>query len=147
MTIAALVEAVLAADVTLTTALTGGVHSYQDTKRLGLSKTTVPTAYDASGVIKPCALVKQRSRVPTSAIKDAPSQKTSEAAIIEIWLYSDGNTTPPETAANRVYVLLHEQYVSAGRLKWVNTIEDFRDPAMDYANVIRLDFEYVGMRG
>lgn len=146
MTIAASVKAILAADATLIAALTGGMYTYQDTKRLGINKTTLPAAYDANGVIKPLALVRQRSRVPTSAIKDEAQQVTSEAAIIEVWLYSDGNASPPESAADRIYVLLHDKHVSAGSVRWVNTIEDFRDPELAFANVIRLDFEYQGIR-
>ena len=146
MTIAASVEAILTADASLVTLLTGGIYTYQETKRLGLNKTTVPAAYDANGFIKPCALVKQRSRVPTSAIKDAGTQTTSEAAVIEAFLYSDGNDTPPETAANRVYVLLHDQIIAGGYMQLINQIDDWRDETLDFANLIRLDFSWNGIR-
>lgn len=150
MTIAASVEAVLAADATLTAALTGGIYTYQEIKMLGLTRDNTAiasTLFDSTTKkMKPCAVVKQRSRVPTGDIKDQALQLTSEAAVIEVWLYTTANDAPPEIAADRVYALLHERQVVTGTLQWVNTIEDYRDEAMEHANVIRLDFVYSGIR-
>ena len=141
------IKTVLAADGALTALLTGGVYTRAELGRMGLSRQSASDAYDSDLKLKPCAVIRQRSAVPDGAIVDEALQVASYRPVVEIYLYSDGSSTPPESAANRIYTLVQNQSIGNFRWQWSNQLEDWHDPALDNANMIRIDFEGAGRRG
>lgn len=152
MTYAADARTAIAANATIMAQLTGGVYTYSGAPptgagRLGINRDSTPNAYDSTTrLLKPCALCKQRSTVPDGQVVDPVAQAQSTRTVVEVWLYSDGASAAPETAASLIVTLLHERYAGGSRFVLMNRIDDFRDPEMERANVIRLDFEVAKVR-
>lgn len=142
----------LAANATIMAQLTGGAYTYSGTPasngtgRLGINRDSTPNAYGSDTLLKPCALCKQRGEIPDGQVVDQALQVQSYRAVVEVWLYSDGGAAAPETAATLIIALFHERTVGSARFRLINKIEDFRDPEMERANVIRLDFEIAKVR-
>jgi hypothetical protein len=122
-------KAILEADVTLLAAATGGIFDFDETGRLGLSRTTTPTAFDATGIIKPCVLLKLRSSTPDFQLADDPTQYVSVREMLEAWFFSDNSYAAIETMRNRTYILLHgKQLAGTFVVRWAG---DVRIPIRD----------------
>ena len=94
------VVARLQADTTLMAFLSGGVHAANE-----ISRQNTPTAFDANGEIKPCALVKVRNDVQTGPYN------TSARTGIEIYFYQRTGYDVIEAAALRTLTLLNRVQV------------------------------------
>lgn len=139
MTVSA-IKTVLEADGTLLATATGGIYDYDETGRLGLSRTTTPAAFDSNELIKPCILLKRRSRTPDNVLRDDNNQYASAVDVVECWLYEDNGTSNIETMAARIYVLLHTKQISGTfQVFWAGDIEPVRDDEMD-AIIMRSDY-------
>src|SRR5579871_5194998 len=108
MAISETIRDVLAADSTLTSLLTGGVYSYAQTGRNGISRITTPNAYQAGGFLRPCAVVKSGDVKTVPAIRDS---ERSTAEIAEVFVYDDGDNgySTISSARDRVIALLDRQ--------------------------------------
>ena len=137
------IEAALVADGTFSTLMTGGIYTVEEIGRNGLSSSQTPGAYDATTLLlKPTCLVKQRSRVPTSDIRDEGAQTTSYGAVVEIWFYTSADNDPTVlvTARDRAIVVLHNSRVTGAKVEWIGgTISD-KDEGLDNAHMQRTDF-------
>jgi hypothetical protein len=142
------IKTALAADVTLAAILTGGFFTYDDTGRLGLSLDGTPTAFAATGLLKPCCVVKQRTTTPDGRLADEGLQEMSYVAVVEIWLYNDGDSaiTALENASNRIYTLLQDSRVTGSKVRWIFSMENERAPELDGANLWRDDYEVIAIR-
>jgi len=149
MSYAAAIKTLLAADATLTATLTGGIYDFLETKKLGINIVTTPSAFNASSVLKPCALIKARSEIPFGGIADPNAQYITISQVVEIWLYSDGDLgyTALATARDRIYALLQNNRVAgAFETRLANIIEGVNAPELDYAALIRADYQVFGRR-
>lgn len=150
MSIAGSIASALAGNAPLMVILTGGARTYGDTGRSGISPSSVPAAYDANGVIKPNAIVLDRSENPWGGVRDRPTKTKSLRNVVEVYIYDDGDNlydTAVEPAGEAIALLLDEQFVSgAGWLKLVNRLKDQRDPGLNNAIFNRLDFQVVHLR-
>lgn len=139
MTVGA-IKTVLEADATLLATATGGIYDYDETGRLGLSRTTTPDAFDSNEIIKPCILLKRRSRTPDNVLRDDANQYSSAVDVIECWLYEDNGLSNIETMSSRIYTLLHAKQISGTfQVLWIGDVQPFRDDAMD-AMALRSDY-------
>lgn len=137
---------VLAADATLLAAATGGVWDYDAIGRKGLNRTITPTAFTSAGIIKPCVLVKLRSRVVDPSLADDANQWSAARETVEVWLYQDTGYTTVETMRARVYALLHAKQIDGTfQVLWQQDIRQQRDPVLD-ATVERSDYVAVTRR-
>ncbi len=138
------VKTILAADATLSALLTGGVLTFDETGRQGLSRGGTPAVFDATtGLLMPCAVVKARARMADGAIVDEAGQETSTRQVVEVWVYQDGDAgySAIDTALARVYTLLHAKHVGDAAVLWAgNTVVRERDPALENASVGRGDY-------
>lgn len=140
MTVLANIKAVLEADGTLLATATGGIYDFDETERLGINRTTLPGAFDANLIIKPCVLVKLRSEVPDDVLADDPSQYVSLTAIYEFWCYEDNGFTNIDTMLARIYTLMQGVQVSGTfQMHWMGDATPFRDDVLD-ANLNRSDY-------
>lgn len=140
MTVVSAAKALLEADATLVAAATGGIYDLEETKRLGVNRTTVPGAYDSDGIIKPCVLVKSRSAIPDGALADDGNQYVSLRQILEVWFYQDSGYSTIETMRNRVYLLLQAKQLDGTFMcYWNGDLTNQRDEEMD-ASVERSEF-------
>jgi hypothetical protein len=138
------VKALLEADATLLATATGGVWDYDETGRLGLSRTTTPAAFDASERILPCLLVKMRSSQPTGELADGQSLSVRDH--LEIWLYEDTGYAHIDTMRERVYALLQAvQLDGTHGCFWQGDVRGARDIELD-ASVERSDYTVIRMR-
>jgi hypothetical protein len=133
-------KAILEADATLLATATGGVWDFDETKRLGLSRTTTPAAFN-NGIIKPAVLLKLRSDTPDNILADDANQYQSTREMLEVWLYEDAGFTAIATMSARVRVLLHaKQLAGTFMCYWAGSFRPgIRDDDLD-ANVERSDF-------
>lgn len=106
MSVVSEAKAVLEADATLVALATGGIWDFDETGRLGLSRTTTPDAYDSFGIILPSMLLKQRSDTPDFVLADDNTQYVSSKVMLEVWFYEDTGYSTIEAMRNRVYTLL-----------------------------------------
>lgn len=93
------IVAVLQADATLTSLLTGGIYDYKDVKEI--SREFTPDAYDEYLELKPTALVREESTVPGGPLRD------SATIWIAIFFYQRAGYDIIQQARHRTYQLLH----------------------------------------
>ncbi len=139
-------KAILEADATLLATATGGVWSFDETGRLGLSRTLTPAAFDSTGRIKPCVLLKVRSRGPFGGIADGGSQFVATREVLEVWLYEDTGYANIDIMRDRVFTLLHNVQLSGSfACLWEWDVRGARDTDLD-ASVERSDYAVIGKR-
>lgn len=121
----------MAADTTLMAILTGGVYAAGDLGPEGLTRDTAPSAFDASGFLKPCAVVRERALVPDGWVHDQESQAASARQIVEVWLYQDRGFDKIDSALARLYALFQGYRLgNAFPCEWAGTpINRQRDEA------------------
>ena len=78
MAISEVIRDALAADATLVGLLTGGIYSYEQTGRNGISRVTTPTAYN--GFLLPCAVIKAGDK-HDKPVEPAPSPTPPHTAL------------------------------------------------------------------
>lgn len=132
------------------TLLTGGVYSYVETGRLGVNRDGTPSAYDTDGLLKPCAVVKARGAQPDGGADDDGLQVASYRQMVELWFYADGDAalTTIESAKKRAFTVLHGKMTGTGKNipHWAGDyLAGTRDPALDYALVLRSDYSVRGL--
>jgi len=130
-------------DTTLMATLTGGVYTSSAVGPEGITRDTTPTAFDASGYLKPCALVRQRGSVPTGEVVDYNDRTTSARQIVEIWLYQDRGYSAIDTALARLYVLFQgHQWSNSFETRLANVLDRQRDPgALAGASMARQEWQ------
>jgi hypothetical protein len=133
-------KTILEADATLLATATGGIWSYDETGRQGLSRTITPAAFDSNGVIRPCILLKMRDAIPDGQLADDASQTVSLREMLEAWFYQDTGYAAIETMRDRVYVKLQAvQLTGTYGCWWAGDIRGARDTELD-ASVERADY-------
>lgn len=136
----------LEADATLLATATGGVWDFAETGRLGINRTNTPTAFDSSGIIKPCVLLRLRSATPDYVLQDDTSQYQSVREVIEVWFYEDSGYSAIETMRTRCYALLHAtQVAGVFAIRWAGDIRSQIDFDLN-ASVERSDYSVVTYR-
>lgn len=129
------------------TLLTGGVYTWEETGRLGVNRDKMPTAFNSTtGLLKPCCIVKVRSETPDNGIQDDATQDISYRAVVELWFYNDGDATLTTltSARDRALVVLHGKMIGSTKYipRWIgNPVRDARDAELDYAVVMRADYD------
>lgn len=149
MSYADAIYTILSEDDTLLDTLTGGVYLKKNLTPEGIDREETEDAYDDDGLLLPIAIVKARGNIPTFELRDEAEQLTSTEQVVEVWFHNDRDAGwgALETAADRVYALLHDKQIPGGfRATLVNEVTDFRDPEMDNACTQRLDFQVTGRR-
>ena len=132
MTALSAAKALLEADATLLATATGGVWDFDEAGRLGISRTTTPTAFDANEIIKPCILLKLRSSEPDQALVDEGARYQSTTEMLEAWFYEDDGYSNIETMRDRVWVLLHAVQLSGTFMcLWSGDVRQARDTDLD----------------
>lgn len=116
----------MAADGTLQTLLTGGVYAEREIKR---KHAVTDAAFDANGLIQPCALVKA-----TSEFADGPDQFAGRQ-YIDIYFYELDGFVNIDQAIDRTKILLHRQKIGVPadgvwEVRWFHNITDTEDPAL-----------------
>jgi len=135
------IQAALQTDTTFNNLMTGGIYTYDETGRNGISLQGTPAAYD-DGTLKPCVVIKERSSTPTNAIRSEAIRDFSYRAVLELWFYDDGAATLDtlDSAKNRAIALLHDQRVTGAKVQLNSQMKNFRDPDLEGAHVLRLEF-------
>lgn len=139
----------LLADATLVAILDGGIYAWdEDTLRNGVTMDDVPAAYDAAGVLLPCALVKVPDERTWGGIRDR--KVASWSSRLEIYVYDEGRNSRDaavKPAYDRIVLLLDAERVDdVGNLRHYHVIQG-RDNDMSNALFTKADFQVVGVRG
>lgn|GEM_PF-4227285 len=141
MTFISILQDFLADDAVLMALLVGGLYTYEQTGRSGISRSSTPDAYDAAGFLQACAVLKAGAARQTEAIRDETGGATQA---LEIYLYDDGDSGYGTilTARDRMVALLDRQWIDgAGSLRWAGGVEHLRDPKLNNAVLVRVDFD------
>lgn len=141
MTFMEAVQIFLADDAVLMALLVGGLYRYEQTGRGGISRTSTPDAYDAAGFLQPCAVLKAGAARQANAIRDDVG---GAAQALEIDLYDDGDSGYGAilTARDRIVSLLDKHWLpGAGYIRWAGGSDDQRDPKLNNAALVRVNFE------
>jgi len=139
MAISETIRAVLADDAMLAALLVGGLYSFEQTGRNGISRMTTPDAFN--GFLQPCAVIKAGEGRSAAAIRDS---QAGARQMVEGFLYDDGDSGYGAilTARDQVLALLDRQWIDGvGYLRRIGGAEDDRDPKLNNAAVVRVDFE------
>jgi hypothetical protein len=120
MSIADEVATLLSANTALMALLTGGVHSAAE-----ISRQLTPTAFNAEGEIKPCALVKTPSESAAGPYTD------SVQGSVNIYLYERSGYTSVDAAETIVFNLLNKTKV--GSHTWELTFDTVNYQQIDFA--------------
>lgn len=133
------------------TLLTGGIFTYPETGRNGITRLIASAPYNSTtGLLKPCCLIKGRDEVPDGGIDDDGTQAVSYRQVIELWFYDDGDTTYTtiEAARTRAKTLLHGKMIGSTKFipHWAgNILNQQRDEALENALMIRADYAVRGL--
>lgn len=109
------VVAKLTGSTALMAVLTGGVHSATE-----ITRQLTPTAFDANGEIKPCALVKMENYAPSGPYD------TSERVAIVVYVYERSGYTAIDAALDLVFGLLNV-WKPSGQVWEVRHADEARD--------------------
>ena len=128
---------ILIADTALMGYLSGGLHT-----GLEISRQNTPSAFNADGELRPCALLKMELESPI------PPHWYSTRAMFSVMLYQRFGYSIIEYARERVYVLLHRQRFGSGmwEIHHTDDVNDTRDDAID-ASLIICRFECIREKG
>lgn len=138
----------LTADITLMALLTGGMYYSENMKQIGITRTSVPSAFDSSGFIKPCGVVIGRNVIPIQPIKTPASGYRIVQQSIEVYLYNDADAgySTLKTAKDRVVTLLDMKTVTNSFAIQLEGEVIFREIPLNNACAIRIDFNLTGKR-
>lgn len=103
------IATLMRADEQLMEILTGGVYTDKQLGVEGLRREEeMPSspAFDDNGVLKPCAIVHQRARVPTYDIYDMEERHVSMRQRVEIYFYQFRGSDKIDEAVERTYDIL-----------------------------------------
>jgi len=132
---------VIATGTPIMTTLTGGVFTKAGVGRDGISRDTATGAFDTSGILKPCALVRQRASKPDGGIRDEISQGVSATQVIEVYLYEDSGWSAIDAAVRRLRALfIGYQFSDSFPVEWINILDRERAPELGEASMARVDF-------
>lgn len=115
--------AYLAADLDLTTILTGGLHA-----GLEITRQKTPAAFDGNGEVMPCVLVRDGVSGPVEPHPDGAR------GYVDMYFYQYQGSAQITSARLRVYQLLHRQNAGiAGvwEFRHVNDVAVTEDPALN----------------
>lgn len=130
------------ADAPLLAILTGGVYVSGSLGLLGITRETTPSAFDANGYLKPCALVRQRPHIPDLQVVDFTAQVASATQVVEIYVYEDSGYTNIDSALSRLYTLFYGyQFSDSFPVEWLGTLDRERDQgALNGASMARQEW-------
>lgn len=123
--------------------LTGGIRTYRELDHKGISRTTTPALYDdATKLMLPHVVIKQRGQIPTYELASQDSQFVTTTQILELWFYAHNDFAALSAARARAYALLQEKNIAGvGRVTLVNQIDDARAEEYNDAAMLRADFQ------
>jgi hypothetical protein len=121
----------LLADSTLMALLTGGVYTDEELGIQGMRRgddSPTENAFDADGVLKPCAVVRQGAETAYGGIRSVKDQITGMTQPIEVYFYEDRGRDVIIAAKQRAYELLENRRLPASYpLIWVGDTPPFYD--------------------
>lgn len=142
------IRAFLLLDTTLMAMLTGGVYAWSESAPNGINIYDTPSAYDANGILRPCAIVKAPEESAWGSIADKKVRSVSGR--LEIYIYDEGRNSRSTTvtpAYERIVTLLDaESLQSVGRIRHFHKL-DGRDTDMSNALFTKASFQVVRIRG
>lgn len=137
------VAALLTANTALMAVLTGGVVVHGNLTPEGITRATVSTAFDANGVLKPIAVVRQRDLTPTFGVSDYDTYEFSTRRMVEVWLYQAIYYDQIDLAAPLVLSALTGKLIgNSYELEFAFVMDRMRDTgALNGASAVRIDFQ------
>lgn len=139
-------KTILEADGTLLALATGGIYDFDETGRMGIGRSNSATsAAFASGIIKPCLLLKLRSSVVFGGIGDDANRISGARDMLEVWAYQDSGYSTITSMLARVYTLIQGKTLGGFVCRWTMDVQPLRDIDLD-ANVQRSDYEVFWLR-
>lgn len=135
------------ADSTLMAILLGKVWSYSQLGTEGItSPVTTPAAY-ASGLLKPCCVVKENATLPSNHIRDQAAKVADTSTRLECWLYQYIESGAITAARLRIYQLLEgERLNGTAPLTWIFELAITPEPTMAKVMMAHTDFQIVALR-
>lgn len=110
MSIEKIIQTTLQNSAEVSSLLTGGIYTIQDTGRTGLTFTSTPQAFNGPSIL-PCAMVKERRRYFNQQIRDQGEQVASFHQAVEIRLYQDNGLDVIQEALKAIYKVLHDKRI------------------------------------
>jgi hypothetical protein len=122
------ITAVLSADETLTTQLTGGIYAVGVNDVKEISRQATPGAFDSHGELLPCALVKLETAVPVG-----PYSRSARQFLV-VYVYQRTGHAVINAVLDQVVALLHEQDIPeahAWQIQWSDLATDLPEDALN----------------
>jgi hypothetical protein len=108
--------------------LTGGLYKSGDLGKDGITRDSVPAAFDSNGYLLPCGLIRQRDTVPDGIVLDYEVKTQSRIEVIEIYLYQDSGYDVIDDAKRYIALqLMGTMYADSFEMGLINIIERLRD--------------------
>jgi hypothetical protein len=111
----------LTTDATLAALLPGGIYSATE-----ISRQYTPGAFDASGEVRPCALLKMESEAPSGPY-DAGDTLASTRLFVVVYVYERVGATAIDAALDRIFALLNLWHPTGAHCWEVRSAGDVRD--------------------
>ncbi len=124
MTVESDVKDIINADSTLTGLLTGGIYTYDETGRLGISRQTTPSAFSGATIKPNLVIWNDGGSASFDIIQEYPfTASTTEIVQLRFRSSETNAITTLTSAMNRARQLLHGARLSGGgHLYWFDDI-------------------------
>lgn len=135
------IATLLRADAELTSILVGGIYTDEEVGVEGIRRgddSPTAQAFDASGTLLPCAVVRQSDLVPVDSVRMQRDRMSGTSQLLQIYFYQFRQYNHIELARQRCYELLEGVRLAASYpLIWVVDSPYFYDVG-PVANAITL---------
>lgn len=142
MSIETSVVAYLQADATIVAAATGGIYDAGTIGRSGITRATLPNAFDENKLLKPTVLVRDLTAV-NAGVRDSSDKTRFMNHFIEVLIYIDGSKSISlvSSLVSLIEVYLDFARVSGAGYLQLDTLEnDQRDSLLSNALFARRTF-------
>jgi hypothetical protein len=125
------IKSLLIADSELMSILTGSIYTDEEVGIEGIRRgdgSPTENAFDADGILKPMAVVRQRGENPYSDVRFQRDKMTATSQAVEIHFYEFRGHSEIEAAAHRTYEILEgERLDRSYPLVWLGDSPPFPD--------------------
>lgn len=147
------IQTLLNANVPVTTILTGGIYTVNDLGYKGLSRhnPACASAFNATGDLVPCAVIKGLGEKPTHELNDQTTKFATVREMVQIFLYTHGvagGFATLKTASDAIYNAIHEtRATNIVNICFLGDLENMFSQELNDAATIVSNYEIYGIKG
>lgn len=147
------IQTLLNANAPVTTILTGGIYTVNNLGYKGLSRhnPVCATAFNATGDLNPCAVIKGLGEKNSYDLNDQTTKFATVREMVQIFLYvhgAAGGFTTLKSASNAIYNAIHEiRATNIVNIVFLGDLENMFSQELNDAATIVSNYDIYGIKG